>query len=114
MSLSGPLFRALMPLRSLSGVSPLGYTSRRWYSTEPPADLDDYEKMIFTKLQNAFEPSALQVRDVSGGCGSMFAISVVSDKFSGVPMIKQHRMVNEALADEIKKWHGLQLRTKAK
>lgn len=48
-----------------------------------------------------------------GGCGSMFAISVISPQFKGQSMIKQHRMVNAALADEIKKWHGLQLVTKA-
>jgi stress-induced morphogen len=70
--------------------------------------------MIFDKLKNVFEPSELLVKDVSGGCGSMFAIQVASSKFAGIPMVKQHRMVNEALADEISKWHGLQLRTRAK
>ncbi|KAK9367803.1 bola protein [Lipomyces kononenkoae] len=75
--------------------------------------LNEYEKYLSSKLMDAFEPSKLSVRDISGGCGSMFAISIVSKAFKGVPMIKQHRMVNEILADEIKEWHGVQLNTKA-
>lgn len=43
----------------------------------------------------------------------MFAITVESPQFKGIPMIKQHRLVNEVLKDEIAKWHGLQLKTKA-
>ncbi|KAL6450465.1 BOL3 BolA-like protein 3 [Candida maltosa Xu316] len=74
--------------------------------------MGDYEKKIYTILKDEFDPSKLQVQDVSGGCGSMFAILVESSKFKGLPMIKQHRLVNEILKDEIKQWHGLQLRTK--
>jgi stress-induced morphogen len=54
-----------------------------------------------------------QVQDVSGGCGSMYAVSVTSDRFKGLPMIKQHRLVNEILKERIAGWHGLQLKTKA-
>lgn len=43
----------------------------------------------------------------------MYAIQIVSEKFNGLPMIKQHRLVNEILKEEIAKWHGLQLKTKA-
>ncbi|EGV64967.1 bola-like protein [Yamadazyma tenuis ATCC 10573] len=75
--------------------------------------MDEYESKIYKILKSEFNPLALEVRDVSGGCGSMFAILVESDKFKGVPMIKQHRLVNEVLKDEIAKWHGIQLRTKA-
>lgn len=75
--------------------------------------MDDYEKKIFGILQDKFQPKNLQVKDVSGGCGSMFAILVESEKFKGIPMIKQHRLVNEVLKDEISKWHGIQLKTKS-
>lgn len=75
--------------------------------------MGEYENKIYKLLEKEFEPKNLEVRDVSGGCGSMFAILVESDKFKGVPMVKQHRLVNEALKDEIAKWHGLQLRTKS-
>ena len=78
--------------------------------SSPP--MEAYEQKIYDILQEQFSPKKLDVRDVSGGCGSMFAILVESEKFKGIPMIKQHRLVNEVLKDEIAKWHGLQLRTK--
>ncbi|ANB11501.1 Aim1p [Sugiyamaella lignohabitans] len=84
----------------------------RFYSLAPPSDLGDYEKDIYKKLVESLDPEELMVKDVSGGCGSMFAISIVSKKFDGMNMVKQHRLVNEVLADDIKQWHGLQLRTK--
>lgn len=43
----------------------------------------------------------------------MYALDIVSAKFTGMPTIKQHRLVNQILAEEIKKWHGVQLKTKA-
>ena len=54
-----------------------------------------------------------QVQDISGGCGSMYALDVVSAQFQGLSIIKQHRMVNKVLGDEMKQWHGVQLKTKA-
>lgn len=42
----------------------------------------------------------------------MYGISVASEKFKGIPMVKQHRLVNEILGDQIKTWHGIQLKTK--
>jgi stress-induced morphogen len=53
------------------------------------------------------------VQDVSGGCGSMYAIDVVSRQFKGMNMLKQQRLVNKVLGEEIKGWHGVQLSTKA-
>lgn len=55
----------------------------------------------------------LQVEDISGGCGSMYAVGITSKKFKGLSVIKQHRLVNEVLGEDIKSWHGIQLRTKA-
>lgn len=83
----------------------------RFYS-EIPAE-GSYERLVYDKLAAKLAPQELVVKDVSGGCGSMFAIKVVSGEFKGIPMVKQHRLVNEILADEISKWHGLQLRTQA-
>ncbi|WPK23938.1 hypothetical protein PUMCH_001188 [Australozyma saopauloensis] len=77
----------------------------------PPTEA--YERKIFDILASKFSPKKLDVKDVSGGCGSMFAISVESEAFKGLPMVKQHRLVNDALKEEIAKWHGLQLKTKA-
>ena len=43
----------------------------------------------------------------------MYALDIVSEKFRGLSVIKQHRLVNSVLEAEIKKWHGVQLKTKA-
>jgi len=48
-----------------------------------------------------------------GGCGDFFMISITSEKFKGVPPLKQHRMVNDALAGIIKNVHGISLKTSA-
>lgn len=80
---------------------------------EKPADLDAEESAIWDKLVESLAPTALNVRDVSGGCGSMYAIDVVSPAFKGVGLLKQQRMVNSVLGERVKAWHGLQLRTKA-
>lgn len=42
----------------------------------------------------------------------MYGIEIVSERFRGLSMLKQQRLVNEVLGEEIKEWHGLQLRTK--
>lgn len=118
-----PPFR--LPLRNLSSISAplLRPTSRfpttilpllRPYSTpvSPPDYLDAREKSIFDKLATAFSPTQLEVQDVSGGCGSMYAVEISSAKFKGLPLLKQHRLVKDALGEEVKEWHGFQLRTK--
>ena len=43
----------------------------------------------------------------------MYALDIVSEQFKGLPVIKQHRLVNKVLEDEINNWHGIQLKTKA-
>lgn len=78
----------------------------RFYSLTPE------ESTIQAKLTKALEPKRLQVVDISGGCGSMFAIDVTSAKFRGLSIVKQHKLVNEILKEDISRWHGLQLRTK--
>lgn len=94
-------------------ISPF-LSSKRNYSTpqEESEPMDEYELKIYNILQQELNPVNLKIKDVSGGCGSMFSIFIESEKFKGLTMIKQHRLVNEILKDEIKKWHGLQLRTK--
>lgn len=87
---------------------------RRYTSSSSQATLTAMEKLVINKLQGALQPKELSVRDISGGCGSMFSIFVKSDKFTGLNTIKQHRLVNEILEEEIKQWHGLQLTTKVK
>ncbi|KAF2206874.1 hypothetical protein CERZMDRAFT_9177, partial [Cercospora zeae-maydis SCOH1-5] len=78
-----------------------------------PTNLSAAESRIFTTLAQALDPVQLEVKDISGGCGSMYALDIVSEAFRGLPVIKQHRLVNDVLKEEISKWHGVQLQTKA-
>ncbi|KAM0334449.1 hypothetical protein ACHAQA_001476 [Verticillium albo-atrum] len=80
---------------------------------EKPDYLDEAETWIWDTLVAEFAPLELVVRDVSGGCGSMYSIDITSAQFRGANMLKQQRMVNKVLGDKVKQWHGVQLRTKA-
>ena len=42
----------------------------------------------------------------------MYAIEVVSGRFRGLSVVGQHRLVNEVLGEEIRGWHGVQVRTR--
>ncbi|EPE32994.1 BolA-like protein [Glarea lozoyensis ATCC 20868] len=80
---------------------------------EAPGHLNAKEKEIWGLLMRELGASELKVADVSGGCGSMYSIDITSEKFRGLSMLKQQRLVNQVLGEEIKGWHGVQLRTKA-
>ncbi|OAA50287.1 BolA protein [Metarhizium rileyi] len=70
------------------------------------------ESAIAELLRAKLQPTELLVRDVSGGCGSMYAIDIASPVFRGATMLKQQRMVNAALGDVMREWHGVQLNTR--
>lgn len=55
----------------------------------------------------------MQLRDVSGGCGAQFALHIVADAFEGVPLVRQQRLVNDALKDYLKTVHSLTMQTVA-
>ncbi|KAF8495145.1 bola-like protein [Russula emetica] len=80
-------------------------------SSSAPPKLDEGEQAIFDKLSERFLPSELLVQDVSGGCGTFYAITIASKAFRGIPVVKQHRLINETLKKEIEGIHGLQLKT---
>lgn len=88
-------------------------TSPTLSSPEAPDYLDERELHIFKLIKETLQPTQLEVQDISGGCGSMYALDITSEQFKGLPVIKQHRLVNKVLGEEIKKWHGVQLKTKA-
>ncbi|KAF2456404.1 bola protein [Lineolata rhizophorae] len=91
------------------GIRP--YTAQAPTAPEAPEYLTKGELEVFNKLKGELAPQKLEVQDISGGCGSMYAINITSDKFKGLTVIKQHRLVNEVLKDYVKNWHGVQLRT---
>ena len=55
----------------------------------------------------------IAVMDVSGGCGAMFEVYVEAPDFKGMRVVKQHQLVNQALASQIKEMHGLRISTAA-
>jgi BolA-like protein 3 len=77
-----------------------------------PTHLDAAESEIWNRLSLGLAPSELSVEDVSGGCGSMYSIEIASQKFKGQSVLQQQRMVNGVIADLVKGWHGLQLKTR--
>ncbi|KAI0079717.1 bola-like protein [Panus rudis PR-1116 ss-1] len=100
------LVRRRLASRSLPGAL-------RPYTAPPPPGLSDGEQAIYRKLADKFQPDDLRVQDVSRGCGTFYAISITSNSFKGLPTVKQHRLVNETLKQEIEGIHGLQLKTAA-
>lgn len=71
---------------------------------------------IQTLLQQAF-PEADEVRVVDRtGAGDHFHVTVVSQRFGGLPLIDQHRLVNAALAAPLANGtiHELRITTRGK
>jgi BolA protein len=72
---------------------------------------------IEQKLQTSFQPIHMEVvnethmHNVPEDADSHFKVTIVSEQFNDLPLIKRHRMVNAALAEELKKIHALALHT---
>lgn len=98
--------RIMMTQGSLNQVRRISQTLTR-FDASTPAEKQD--KIIRT-LTEKFTPSDLQVQDISGGCGSFFAIMLKSKEFKGKSTIQAHRMVNKEIKDVIQDIHGLQVR----
>ena len=65
-------------------------------------------------LRAAFpDASELSIEDRTGG-GDHFQVAVTSPRFNGLPLLEQHRLVNEALADPLRDGtiHELRIRTR--
>ncbi|MDQ2967245.1 MAG: BolA family transcriptional regulator [Actinomycetota bacterium] len=65
-------------------------------------------------LENAFpDATELSVEDRTGG-GDHFQVTVVSPRFTGLSLLDQHRLVNEALAEPLQDGtiHELRIKTK--
>ena len=65
-------------------------------------------------LENAFpDATELSVEDRTGG-GDHFQVTVASPRFSGLSLLEQHRLVNEALSEPLRDGtiHELRIKTK--
>ncbi|KAL9712569.1 hypothetical protein Ac2012v2_003806 [Leucoagaricus gongylophorus] len=106
------MLQLTLAVRRGVGFGRLSAAAMRWHSTPAPSlDLSEGEREIYQKLTDKFSPTTLRVQDISGGCGSFYAIAITSEAFRGLSMVKQHQLVNKTLKNEIETIHGLQLRT---
>ncbi|PFH33087.1 BolA family protein [Besnoitia besnoiti] len=61
------------------------------------------------KLQQALSPAVLKLEDKSCGCGAAYDCVVVSSAFDGKRLLERHRMVNEALKEELPSIHAFSM-----
>ncbi|KAG2426694.1 hypothetical protein HYH02_014734 [Chlamydomonas schloesseri] len=72
------------------------------------------ERAIAAKLKAGLQGvTRVEVQDTSGGCGAMYRIAIQAADFKGQSIVKQHQLVHKLLAEDLKRWHGLTLETKA-
>jgi stress-induced morphogen len=59
------------------------------------------------------DATELSVQDRTGG-GDHFQVTVASPRFDGLPLLEQHRLVNDALAEPLRDGtiHELRIKTK--
>ena len=76
------------------------------------------QQNIEDKLNAALQPTHLEVlneshmHSVPPGSESHFKVTLVTEQFTDLPLIKQHRMINEVLKEELAgKIHALALHT---
>jgi stress-induced morphogen len=71
---------------------------------------DRLESLLLDAFPDAAE---LRVEDRTGG-GDHFQVTVASPRFDGLPLLDQHRLVNEALAEPLRDGtiHELRIKTK--
>jgi stress-induced morphogen len=64
-------------------------------------------------LEQAFPGDEVAVEDRTGG-GDHFLVTVTSARFEGLPLLEQHRLVNDALAEPLRDGtiHELRISTK--
>ena len=75
------------------------------------------QSTIEARLASTFKIDHLDVvneshmHNVAPGSESHFKVTIVSDNFADLMLIKRHRLVNSALASELQQIHALALHT---
>lgn len=68
---------------------------------------------VVEKIETALPDASVQIQDLTG-TRDHYSVTVVSSAFEGKPLIKRHRLVYDALEDEMEgPIHALELETKA-
>ena len=108
-SCSAPLIAMLSTLQRQARHPLLQHSApalRRFFASET-------ESAIQQKLQSALSVQEVNVRDTSGGCGTMFEIKLVAEDFKSKSIVQQHKMVTKILKEDIAQWHGFTMLTSA-
>ncbi|CAI0555177.1 unnamed protein product, partial [Linum tenue] len=50
---------------------------------------------------------------IASRCGASFEVEIVTDQFEGKRLLERHRLVNTALAEEMKEIHALSIKKAA-
>ncbi|KAF2267393.1 bola-like protein [Lojkania enalia] len=58
------------------------------------------------KLERDLGATYVEIEDMSGGCGQMFEAIIVSPQFAKKTTLARHRLVNNALKEEIAAIHA--------
>lgn len=69
------------------------------------------EEHLKQKLTEKLDATHVEVLDESDGCGGKFSAVIVSSQFQGKPLLQRHRLVNAALAEELKTIHAFSQKT---
>lgn len=70
------------------------------------------ESKLQSILQNSFPNAKIKIIDTAGD-QDHYALEITSSAFKGLPLIKQHRLVKEALAEVlVKELHAISIKTK--
>uniref|UniRef100_A0ABK0LLV6 BolA family member 3 n=2 Tax=Rattus norvegicus TaxID=10116 RepID=A0ABK0LLV6_RAT len=96
-----------IPPNSWNKILPLWHCAHRMFASQTEGELK-VTQVLKEKFPRA---TAIQVTDISGGCGAMYEIKIESEEFKAKRMVQQHQMVNQALKEEIKGMHGLRIFT---
>ncbi|KAL6561619.1 BolA-like protein 2 [Orobanche minor] len=68
------------------------------------------KEQVESTLKSKLNPSKLfEVTEPLGGCGANFKIEIVSKEFEGKRLIERHRLINNALVEEMKQIHALSI-----
>ncbi len=71
------------------------------------------ENKLMSILLKNFPDAQIKITDTLGD-QDHYAVEIVSEKFEGLPLIKQHRLVKDALSDVLsKELHAVSIKTKA-
>lgn len=69
------------------------------------------EEYLKQKLIEKLDATHVEVVDESDGCGGKFSAVIVSPQFQGKALLQRHRLVNAALAEELKTIHAFSQKT---